>query len=67
MYYEGFVKPAKRYRAPIGEERAALEDLAESLAGSPPGADAETIQHEVYEVGKRHGFENLARLVPGSL
>ena len=58
-YYEGFVKPAKEYRAPSDQERAALEDLAKSLAAFSDGVDAEAIQHEVYEVGKRHGFENL--------
>ena len=29
------------------------------LDGMPATADAETIQTEVYEIGKRHGFENL--------
>ena len=58
-YYQDFVKPAKRYRAPTEVERAALEDLVRSLAALPEGADAETIQTEVYEVGKRHPFESL--------
>ncbi len=58
-YFQDFVKPAKSYRAPTDQERAALEDLLatlESLDGAP---DAEAIQNEVYEIGKRHGFENL--------
>ena len=29
------------------------------MGGLPADADAETIQTEVYEVGKRHDFENL--------
>jgi lysyl-tRNA synthetase class 1 len=58
-YYRDFVKPAKQYRAPDETERAALDDLAQALEALPPGADAETIQTEVYEVGKRHAFENL--------
>ena len=29
------------------------------MAALPADADAETIQTEVYEVGKRHPFENL--------
>ena len=58
-YHEGFVKPAQRHRPPDDRERAALEDLAESLAALADGADPEAIQREVYEVGKRHGFENL--------
>ncbi len=58
-YYEGFVKPAKRYRPPGDRERAALEDLAAALVAFPEGADPDAIQHEVYEVGKRHGFGTL--------
>jgi lysyl-tRNA synthetase class 1 len=58
-YYKDFVKPAKRYRAPSEIERAALEELDTELAKLPAGADVETIQTEVYEVGKRHPFENL--------
>ncbi len=58
-YYRDFVKPSKKYRAPSDQERAAIEELAESLRAMPADADAETIQTEVYEVGKRHEFENL--------
>jgi lysyl-tRNA synthetase class 1 len=58
-YYRDFVKPAKRYRRPDAKEQAALEDLARALERLPEGADAETIQTEVYEVGKRHGFTDL--------
>ena len=53
-YYQDFVKPAKRYRAPTEAERAALADLATELEGLPAGADAEAIQTIVYEIGKRH-------------
>jgi len=58
-YYRDFIKPTKRYRAPEAAERAALEELAAWLEAAPADADAESIQFEVYEVGKRHGFENL--------
>ncbi|HEX6141435.1 MAG TPA: lysine--tRNA ligase [Geminicoccaceae bacterium] len=58
-YYRDFVRPAKAYRAPDESERAALEELAAWLETPPPGADGEAIQNEVYEIGKRHGFENL--------
>ncbi len=56
-YYQDFVKPNKRYRAPDATERAALEDLEQALEGLE--VDAQAIQQEVYEIGKRHGFENL--------
>jgi lysyl-tRNA synthetase class 1 len=53
-YYRDFVRPAQRYRAPTAEERKALEDLAQTLDSLPEDADAETIQTQVYEIGKRH-------------
>ncbi|MEE8284230.1 MAG: lysine--tRNA ligase, partial [Alphaproteobacteria bacterium] len=58
-YYRDFVKPGKTYRAPNEMESAALEDLARTLAALPAGADGEAIQTQVYEVGKRHEFEDL--------
>ena len=58
-YHEDFVKPTQRHRPPDEREREALEDLAASLTAFADGAEPEAIQHEVYEVGKRHGFENL--------
>ncbi|HEY1630323.1 MAG TPA: lysine--tRNA ligase [Rhizomicrobium sp.] len=58
-YYEDFVKPAKQYRAPTDKERAALEDLATVLDRFGGERDSETVQFEVYEVGKRHAFEPL--------
>jgi lysyl-tRNA synthetase, class I len=54
-YYQDFVKPTKSFRPADEVERAALEALDQRLAALPEGADAETIQHEIYEVGR--GFE----------
>ncbi|MEK9644270.1 MAG: lysine--tRNA ligase [Alphaproteobacteria bacterium] len=58
-YYRDFVKPNKSYRAPTAQESAALSDLVAAFEALPADADAEAIQTEVYEVGKRHEFENL--------
>jgi len=58
-YYRDFVKPAKQYRLATDEEKAALADLMETLQVLPEDADAETIQTQVYEVGKRHPFDDL--------
>ena len=58
-YYSDFVKPNKKFRSPSDIEHAALDDLKSSLEKMENGASAEEIQTEVYEVGKRHGFENL--------
>ena len=60
-YYEDFVKPAKIYRAPDDQERAALADLAKRLKGVPAGeqTDGEALQTLIFSVGKDHEFENL--------
>jgi lysyl-tRNA synthetase class 1 len=59
-YYEGFVKPTKRFRAATDKERAAFEDLIKRFEALPADTtDAETIQNDVYAVGKDHGFEPL--------
>ena len=58
-YFRDFVKPHKKYRAPTDMERAALEDLANSLSALPPGAAAEDVQTAVYAVGTSHEFDDL--------
>lgn len=58
-YYEDFVKPAKRFRAPTDVERTAMLVLVAQLKALPAGADAEAIQNEVFAVGKDAGFEPL--------
>jgi lysyl-tRNA synthetase class 1 len=58
-YYRDFVKPDKHYRPPNSIEREALEDLAAALEALPTDTEAERIQNEVYEVGKRHPFDSL--------
>jgi lysyl-tRNA synthetase class 1 len=58
-YFQDFIKPNKEYRIPNDMERAALEDLLNTLSAIPLGSEGVEIQTEVYEVGKRHGFEDL--------
>jgi lysyl-tRNA synthetase class 1 len=58
-YYEDFVKPAKKFRAPDARERAALEDLAARFEAMGDERDGARVQDVVYEVGKAHGFEPL--------
>ena len=58
-YYRDFVRPTKRFRQPDATERAALADLLAALDKLPAEADAEAIQTEVYEAGKRHPFADL--------
>jgi lysyl-tRNA synthetase class 1 len=58
-YYEDFVNPQKKYRAPNEKERAALADLAARFEQLGSERDPETVQNVVYEVGKSHHFEPL--------
>jgi len=59
-FYEDFVRPKKRFRAPDARERAAFADLLARLEALPDDCqDAETIQNEVYAAGKAAGFEPL--------
>ena len=58
-YFSDFVRPAKTYREPTPEERAALEDLHAVLAEHAGSTDPEALQAAVYEVGRRH-FPDLS-------
>jgi lysyl-tRNA synthetase class 1 len=58
-YARDFVVPALQRRSPTKTEAEALRDLDSELANLPKDADAEVIQHAVFEVGKRHPFESL--------
>ncbi|MGE0701051.1 MAG: lysine--tRNA ligase, partial [Hyphomicrobiaceae bacterium] len=60
-YYDAFVKPEKKFRAPTAAERAALEALDRGLAAVPAGASAESLQNIVYEAGKTNGFADNLR------
>ena len=55
-YYEDFVLPAKKYRAPDARERAALEDLSRRLKAMPADIDSEALQTEVFSAGKENGY-----------
>ena len=58
-YARDFVVPGLQRRAPAEHEREALRDLDEELAKIDEDTAAEDIQTIVFEVGKRHPFENL--------
>jgi lysyl-tRNA synthetase class 1 len=58
-YARDFVAPHLKRRAPTPDEADALRDLDDELAKLPRNASAEEIQTQVFEVGKRHPFENL--------
>jgi lysyl-tRNA synthetase class 1 len=58
-YYEDFVLPTKKFRAPSEKERAAFLELAARFDQLGDERHSETVQNVVYEVGKAHGFEPL--------
>ena len=58
-YARDFVAPTLKRRAPSEMEADALRDLDAELAKLPADSSAEEIQTQVFEVGKRHPFENL--------
>lgn len=58
-YYHDFVLPAKQYRPPTDQERAAMTSLDARLSELDDNASSEVLQNLVFETGKAHGFENL--------
>ncbi|MDX7951511.1 lysine--tRNA ligase [Lichenihabitans sp. Uapishka_5] len=51
-YFRDFVRPAKTYRAPDPDERAALETLSRTLGAMPPEASAEDVQAALYDIAR---------------
>jgi lysyl-tRNA synthetase class 1 len=58
-YYQDFVKCNKKYSNVTEVERAALQDLYDSISNIQQNQDAQEIQAVVFEVGKRHPFSDL--------
>ena len=58
-YFQDFIKPRKKYRAPNEMERVALEDLLNTLRDISSQAKGSEIQKKVYEDGKRHELDDL--------
>jgi lysyl-tRNA synthetase class 1 len=51
-YYEDFVKPTKKFRAPDDVETAALQSLDATLAALPSDANGDKIQNALLDVGR---------------
>jgi lysyl-tRNA synthetase class 1 len=58
-YFEDYVRPAKKFRAPSEKERKALALLSERLKPLEGSTDGKAIQDEVYAVGNEMKFEPL--------
>jgi lysyl-tRNA synthetase class 1 len=64
-YARDFVALELKRRPPSDMEAEALRDLDSELAKLPSDSLAEDIQTQVFEVGKRHPFENLREWFQG--
>ena len=51
-YFNDFVKPTKKFRAPDTVERETLEKIDKTLAHLPEDADAHTIQNALLDIGR---------------
>tara|TARA_Y100001970_G_scaffold123707_1_gene153382 strand:- start:63 stop:1652 length:1590 start_codon:yes stop_codon:yes gene_type:complete len=58
-YYEDFVLPKKKYLALEDSKIQIFKDINEFLKNSNQSTDSETIQTQIYEIGKKHNFKNL--------
>ncbi|MEZ5893188.1 MAG: lysine--tRNA ligase [Parvularculaceae bacterium] len=58
-YFEDFIKPHKKHRAPDARERAALEALSAKLKEIGDGGSEDDYQTAVFDAGKAQNYENI--------
>lgn len=58
-YFDDFIKPHKKFRAPDGAERAALEMLSARLKEIGEGGEENDYQTAVFDAGKSQNYENI--------
>lgn len=58
-FFEDFIKPHKKFRAPTDQERAGLEMLSARLKEIGDGAAEDVYQTAVFDAGKAQNFENI--------
>ena len=58
-YFDDFIKPNKKYRAPTDQERAALEMLRSRLRELGDGQEENDYQTAVFDAGKAQEYENI--------
>jgi lysyl-tRNA synthetase, class I len=64
-YYQDFVRPSKKYRAPDDVELGALSALDATLAALPASVDADAIQSALLDVGRAiPRYQDLAKAGP---
>jgi len=60
-YFKDFIEPNKKFRAPSGDERKALEMLSARLRELGEGASEDEFQTAVFDAGKANGFADNIR------
>ncbi|MEQ1930995.1 MAG: lysine--tRNA ligase [Parvularculaceae bacterium] len=60
-YYKDRIAPAKTFRAPTDQERAALADLAARLRALGDDAEEDLYHSAAFDAGKAHGYEKNLR------
>ena len=64
-YFNDFVRPTKKYRAPDDVEQGALAALDAALAALPAGATADVIQNAILDVGRAiPRYQDLTKTSP---
>lgn len=64
-YYDDFVKPTKKFKAPDDVETEMLTKLDEVLAGLPAETDGGDIQNAIYDIGRNiERYQNTAKPGP---
>ncbi len=58
-YFDDFIKPTKKFRAPDEKERNALIALRDGLKKLEKNSDGQEIQSLVFAIGKEAGFDPL--------
>ena len=58
-YFDDFIKPHKKFRAPDARERAALEMLSARLKDLGEDRGEDDYQTAVFDAGKAQGYENI--------
>ena len=64
-YFEDFIKPHKKFRAPSATERAALEMVRDRLREIGDGAEEDAYQTAIFDAGKAQQYENLREWFKG--
>jgi len=64
-YFDDFIKPHKKFRAPSERERAGLEMLSARLKELGDGAEEDAYQTAVFDAGKAQDYENIREWFKG--